>query len=305
MGVIEKALGEAGAKCNTAGGLLPVKIKGPLQGGTIQLDGSISSQFLSGLLFALPLAQNHSRIEVKNLKSKPYIDMTLEVLKKFGINIENKNYEVFDIPGNQCYKATQIEIEGDWSNAAFFFTGAAIRGDLQISRLKPDSLQGDKKVLEAISACGANLKYKDGIYSIQSPNTLASFDFDATDTPDLFPPLSVLAAYCHGISRIKGVHRLLYKESNRTEAIIKELTQMGINVYTEDDDNLCIQGGKPKGGAFHSHNDHRMAMAGAVTALAAQNPVTITSAQAVGKSFPTFFESLKSLKVRLEYLEND
>jgi 3-phosphoshikimate 1-carboxyvinyltransferase len=304
MGVIEKALQEAGAKCITTEGLLPVEIKGPLQGGTVQLDGSISSQFLSGLLFALPLAHNHSRILVKNLKSKPYIDMTLEVLKKFGINIENKNYEVFDIPGNQSYKANQIDIEGDWSNAAFFFTGAAIRGDLHISGLKPDSLQGDKKVLEAINACGANLKYKNGLYSIQSPTTLESFDFDATDTPDLFPPLSVLAAYCQGTSTIKGVHRLLYKESNRTEAIIKELTHMGINVYTQDDDKLCIQGGKLKGGAFHSHNDHRMAMAGAVTAMAAQNPVTITSAQAVGKSFPTFFDTLKSLNVRLEYIKN-
>ncbi len=298
MGVIEQVLNQAGVECDTSGGFLPVRVKGPLKGSTIQLDGSVSSQFLSGLLFALPLAENDSRVEVKNLKSKPYVDMTLEVLDKFGIRVVNHNYEVFDIPGNQQYRSTEIEIEGDWSNAAFFFTGAAIRGKLEISGLNPRSIQGDKKILDVLEACGAHLEYSKGSYTLQNPDALKPFEFDATDTPDLFPPLGVLAANCNGTSSIRGVHRLRYKESNRAEAIMQELSNMGIEGFVEDDkDEMHIKGNRPNGGAWDSHNDHRMAMAGAMIALASANPVRITNAQAVGKSFPTFFDTLRTLHV--------
>ncbi len=297
MGIIEQVLRETGVECITSGGYLPVQVKGPLKGGHIELDGSVSSQFLSGLLFALPLAEKDSRIEVKNLKSKPYVDMTLEVLDKFGIRVENQNYEVFNIPGNQQYHPTEIEIEGDWSNAAFFFTGAAIRGDLRISGLNPHSMQGDRKILEVLHSCGVKIKQNIGIYNIQNPHELKPFEFDATDTPDLFPPLGVLAANCKGTSSIKGVHRLRYKESNRAEAIMQELGNMGIESYVGDDDRMYITGSKPGGGAWDSHNDHRMAMAGAMIALASENPVGIINARAVGKSFPTFFDTLKKLNV--------
>lgn len=299
MGIIEEVLNKAGVECTTSSGFLPVQVKGPLKGGNIQLDGSVSSQFLSGLLFALPIAENHSRVEVKNLKSKPYVDMTLEVLKKFGIRVVNHNYKVFEIPGKQQYRSTEIEIEGDWSNAAFFFTGAAIRGNLEISGLNPGSMQGDKKILEVLESCGADFQFREGRFNLQSPDELKPFDFDATDTPDLFPPLGVLAAYCNGISRIKGVHRLHYKESNRAEAIIQELGNMRIEASVEENDRMYIKGNKPGGGTFDSHNDHRMAMAGAMIALASENPVEITNAQAVGKSFPAFFDTLKSLNVKL------
>ena len=299
MGIIEQVLREAGVECTTSGGYLPFKVKGPLKGGQIELDGSVSSQFLSGLLFALPLAEKDSRIEVKNLKSRPYVDMTLEVLELFGIEVENQNYEVFNIPGNQQYHSREIEIEGDWSNAAFFFTGAAIQGDLQIEGLNPSSMQGDRKILEVLRSCGVKIKLSHGIYNIQNPHELKPFEFDATDTPDLFPPLGVLAAYCQGTSSIKGVHRLRYKESNRAEAIMQELGNVGIDSYVGDDDRMHITGGKPVGGAWDSHNDHRMAMAGAIIALASENPVGITNARAVGKSFPTFFDTLKTLHVEV------
>ncbi|MFW5944962.1 MAG: 3-phosphoshikimate 1-carboxyvinyltransferase [Bacteroidota bacterium] len=300
MGILEQVLNEAGVKCETSNGFLPVRVKGPLKGGKISLDGSVSSQFLSGLLFALPLGGTDSRIEVKNLKSKPYVDMTLAVLKKFGIRVVNHNYEVFEVPGNQEYRSTEIEIEGDWSNAAFFFTGAAIRGNLLISGLNPSSVQGDKKILGVLKACGVKIHYEHGSYFIKHPPELESFDFDATHTPDLFPPLGVLAANCHGTSRIRGVHRLQYKESNRASALLQELGNMGIQASVEDDDRMYIKGNKPKGGPFDSHNDHRMAMAGAMIALASENPVEITNAQAVGKSFPTFFDTLEKLNVRVQ-----
>ncbi|MCF8335671.1 MAG: 3-phosphoshikimate 1-carboxyvinyltransferase [Bacteroidales bacterium] len=299
MDTIEQVLSEAGVECKTSGGFLPVRVKGPLKGGNIKLDGSVSSQFLSGLLFALPLAENDSRVEVKHLKSKPYVDMTLEVLQKFGIQVLNHNYEIFEISGNQQYRSTEIEIEGDWSNAAFFFTGAAIRGNLQISGLNPDSMQGDKKILEVIKACGVKVGWEKGSYTLHNPDELEPFEFDATDTPDLFPPLGVLAANCKGTSRIKGVHRLRYKESNRAEAIMQELSNMDIESSVEDDDMMHIKGNKPRGGAFDSHNDHRMAMAGAMIALASENPVEISNAQAVGKSFPTFFDTLRKLNVEI------
>lgn len=299
MGIIEQVLNKAGVECKTSGGFLPVQIKGPLKGSNIELDGSVSSQFLSGLLFALPLAENDSRVEVKNLKSKPYVDMTLDVLKKFGIQVVNHNYEVFEIPGNQQYRSTEIEIEGDWSNAAFFFTGAAIRGNLEICGLNPGSMQGDKKILEVLENCGVQLQFREGSYSLQQPDDLKPFEFDATDTPDLFPPLGVLAANCKGTSSIRGVHRLRYKESNRAEAIMQELSNMGIEAFVEDDDRMYIKGSKPHGGTWDSHNDHRMAMAGAMIALASANPVKITNAQAVGKSFPTFFDTLRKLNVEI------
>jgi len=299
MMVFEKALKEAGGDCQTHQGFLPLEIKGPLTGGTIKLDSPISSQFLSGLLFALPLAEEDSTIVVKNLKSIPYIEMTLEALKTFGIQIQHHHHQVFEVPGQQRYQPAKMSIEGDWSNAAFFFTGAAIHGELSIAGLNPDSVQGDRKILEALSSCGAYPELKKEAYRIASPGKLKAFDFDATDCPDLFPPLAALASYCHGTSSIRGVHRLLHKESNRAEAIARELAAQGIEASLHADDTLRVTGEQPAGGGFHSHNDHRMAMTGSIVALKANSPVKITQAEAVGKSYPTFFETLQKLGVKL------
>jgi 3-phosphoshikimate 1-carboxyvinyltransferase len=304
MDTFEKAIREAGGLCQTTNGYLPLTIKGPLTGGTVCLDTPISSQFLSGLLFALPLAENNSTIRVKNLKSTPYIDLSLDVLGRYGIEIGHRQYHTFEITGRQHYKPARLEIEKDWSNAAFFFVAGAIWGEITIGGLNPGSVQGDKKILEAVTACGAQAYEKDGTYRIAKKGALKAFQIDATHCPDLFPPLAVLASYCTGTSSIKGVHRLIHKESNRAGAIQKELNSMGVPVSLEQD-CMLITGRRPAGGKFHAHNDHRMAMAGAILGLGARSPVTITGSEAVRKSYPAFFNTLKELHAKLEHNHED
>ena len=301
MSPFEEALREAGGQCRTQNGYLPLKVQGPLKGGTVHLDGSHGSQFLSGLLFALPLAEKNSRIVVENLHSKPYIDMTLEVLKQFGIQIKNHQHQTFYIPGNQEYRPTRIKMEADWSNAAFLLTGAAIHGDITLKGLNAQSAQGDRKILEALHDSGARWSQKQSTYSLHSPKELSAFDFDATDCPDLFPPLAVLAAYARGTSSIYGMHRLRHKESNRAEALTDLLSANGIEAGQGNYNELIITGRQPAGGTFDSRNDHRIAMAAAILALKASNPVVIQRAEAVGKSFPSFYEILQKLHVKIHY----
>lgn len=300
MKPFEEALSEAGGLCQTQNGYLPLVVKGPLKGGTIHLDGSHGSQFLSGLLFALPMAKENSRIVVENLRSKPYCDMTLEVLRHFGIRIHHHQYHTFDIPGNQSYHPAQLDIEGDWSNAAFLMAGAAINGKITLTGLNAYSSQGDKKIMEALTASGVPWTQSKGKYSIQSPGKLLPFEFDATDCPDLFPPLAVLAAYAQGTSAIYGLHRLQHKESNRAVALTHILSANGIHTRRGKHDELIIKGGQPEGGTFDSYNDHRIAMALAVLGLKAQNPVVINRSDAIGKSFPAFFHTLQKLNATIQ-----
>jgi 3-phosphoshikimate 1-carboxyvinyltransferase len=300
---MEEFLNVLGATCTTNKGYMPVTVKGPLKGGTVTIDGSLSSQFLTGLLFALPVAENNSSISVKNLKSKSYIDMTLEVLQKHGISIKHENYETFSIIGGQTYKPAEYVIEGDWSNAAFFFVAGAVRGNVEIQGLNPSSLQGDNKIIEILKYCGANIYFENHSYYIENSNRLRAFTYDATDTPDLVPPLAVLAANGEGVSRIKGARRLIHKESNRAKALLDELSNMGVEIKLEYEDIILIKGGTITGGLFDSHNDHRIAMAGAILGLNAQKPIRIINHKAVNKSFPAFFDVLGEMNVDIDYSE--
>lgn len=298
--VIEKALNDLGALCSTNNGFLPVIVKGPMKGGEIELDGSLSSQFISGLLFALPMVANDSILNVKNLKSKPYIDLTLDILKSHGIKIENNNYKTFYIMGNQQYKPAKHFMEGDWSNGAFLLVAGAINGKIEVNGLNPDSLQGDKKILEALEKAGVKVTSQSSSYNTEKTSNLKAFEFDATETPDLFPPLACLAANCNGTSTIKGVKRLIHKESNRAASLINEFSKMGIDIKKIDEDTLQVKGSKIEGGFFDSHNDHRIAMAGAVLALNSTNPIKITNHKAVNKSYPDFFEDMRKLNIKLK-----
>ena len=191
----------------------------------------------------------------------------------------------------------------DWRNAAFFFVAGAVRGNVEIQGLNPFSLQGDKKIIEILKYCGANIDFEYHTYHIEKCNRLRAFTYDATDTPDLVPPLAVLAANCEGISRIKGAERLIHKESNRAKALLDELSNIGVKIKLEDEDIILIKGGTITGGLFDSHNDHRIAMAGAILGLNAQKPVRITNHKAVNKSFPAFFDVLGELNVDIDYSE--
>ena len=298
MKIITDALSELGVKCSSDGGFLPISVKGPLKGGKIEIDGSLSSQLLTGLLMALPLAKNDSELKVNNLKSRPYIDMTIQLLNDFGITIINKNYSVFSIPANQKYIPCDYTVEGDWSGAAFLLVAGAINGKITVSGLQQSSVQSDKNILNALKDTGAKIEITDNSVTIE-PAELKSFTFDATHSPDLFPPLAALAAYCAGETVIKGVSRLIHKESNRAETIVSEFSKLGIKIRIEGD-LMKIVGGKPTGGNVESHNDHRIAMAMAVAAINASGKICINGSQCVDKSYSEFFNDLKALGVKIE-----
>ena len=297
MNIITDALSELGVECLSEGGFLPIRVKGTLQGGSIKIDGSLSSQLLTGLLMALPLAKNDSEIIVNNLKSRPYIDMTIQLLNDFGITIINNDYSVFHIPANQKYIPRDYTVEGDWSGGAFLLVAGAINGKITVSGLQQSSAQSDKDILTALKEAGAKMDITDDSVTVE-PAALKPFTFDATHSPDLFPPLATLAAYCNGESVIKGVSRLIHKESNRAEAIVNEFSKLGIKIIIEGD-TMKITGGKPTGGNVESHDDHRMAMAMAVTAVSASGKVCIKESQCVVKSYPDFFDDLKMLGGRV------
>jgi len=298
VGMMKEALRRMGVDFEDNEGKLPIRLKGPLRAGKVNVDGSTSSQFVSGLLFALPLVDGKSEIEVINLKSKPYIDMTLSALSDFGVNVKNDGYRVFYVEGTQEYKAQEYYVEGDWSGASFLLVAGAIAGRVRVTGLKVDSVQADRAVINVLHMAGAVVKEEKN-YVEASYGTLRRFDFDATECPDLFPPLVALASCCKGRSKIEGVHRLVYKESNRAEALLEEFRKMGVRLSVENDYIVVDGEGQPEGGRVSSHNDHRIAMACAVAGLASKDGVVISGAEAVEKSYPTFFEDIKKLGAKV------
>jgi len=296
--MVERPLRDLGAFCQTKDGFPPVRVRGPLAGGTAFVDGSTSSQFLSGLLIALPLAGRDSRLVVKNLKSRPYVDMTLQVLEAFSVRVRNENYEEFVVPGGQVYESADIEVEGDWSAAAALLVAGAIGGKLRVWGLRPDSVQADRRVLAALGAAGARVKvFGDG--AEVEGGDLRAFSFDATDAPDLLPPLVALACHCAGTSSLAGASRLRQKESDRAAVLAEEFGRLGARIAVEGD-IIEVRGGMLAGGEVHSGGDHRIAMALAAAALAARGTVAIDGAECVAKSYPRFFEDLASVGGRID-----
>ena len=293
MFMIEEALNQLGVKCASTGGFLPLTIEGPLVGGNCEIDGSVSSQLLTGLLMALPLAAKNSQIKVNNLKSKPYIDMTIQILKSFGITVENSDYSLFRIRGNQKYIPHSYTVEGDWSGGAFLLVAGAINGNICVKGLRSDSMQSDMAIIKALEKAGAHIITGDDQVEI-SKSELKAFEFDATESPDLFPPLVALSSYCEGISSIKGVSRLIFKESNRAKTLKEEFGKMNIRLEIIDD-VMHVTGGKLKAARVESHDDHRIAMALAVASLGADGKVYIRDSQCVAKSYPCFFDDLRHL----------
>ncbi len=298
MNFFDEVLPQLGVEIRSNSGKLPIEIKGPLQPKNITVDGSLSSQFLTGLLMAYSAAgANDISIKVNDLKSKPYVDLTMQVMKEFGMKVpENKNYEefYFGTTANRRLTTTvNYIVEGDWSGAAFLLVAGAISGNIEVKGLDPFSAQADKKILEALMSSGAGLSIEPDKIEVRS-HALKAFHFNATDCPDLFPPLVALASYCEGTSVIEGVSRLAYKESERSVTLQEEFGKMEINIKLQDD-LMIVEGGKVSGATVHSRHDHRIAMACATAALKATGSVTIEHAEAVNKSYHEFFEDLKKL----------
>ncbi len=278
-------------------GFLPINIQGPLKPADISVDGSLSSQFLTGLLMAFSAAHaSDITLTVKDLKSKPYIDLTLNVMKQFGMKVPiNNNYQTFYFPpsGTASVNKSEYNVEGDWSGGAFLLVAGAIAGNIEVKGLDVESVQADKAILKALTDSGVGLRYEDGITIYRKAHQ--PFVFNAEDCPDLFPPLVVLAAHCKGISRIKGVHRLTHKESNRALTLQEEFDKMGVKTWFENDEMFIEGGGVITGTSVQSHHDHRIAMACAVAGLNASFAMEISAAQAVNKSYPDFYADLQKL----------
>lgn len=294
-----------GIAIESNGGKLPLNIKGPLQPKNIEIDGSLSSQFLTGLLMAYAAAGAADvSIKVNNLKSKPYIDLTLKVMQDFGMNVpENRNHSEFYYPKPTIHSPLTTSlvytVEGDWSGGAFLLVAGAIAGSITIKGLDVFSTQADKAILQAIIDSGAIISVQPEQIEV-APAALTPFHFNATDCPDLFPPLVALAAYCNGKSVIQGVKRLAHKESDRGLTLQDEFGKMGL-VITLQDDLMIIDGGEGLHGAtVSSRHDHRIAMACAVAGLKASGPVTIEGAEAINKSYPDFYGHIKYLGANME-----
>ena len=315
MDFFDEILPKLGVTIKSNHGRLPMIVQGPLQPKNIEVDGSLSSQFLTGLLLAFSTSSSNSfskeagekvspvSIKVRNLKSKPYIDLTLDVMKQFGMSVpENKNYEEFIFHRNSTHDSRlathDYTVEGDWSGGAFLLVAGAIAGDILVNGLDPGSSQADNAVLDALMSANAGFAFEaKGIR--MNPASMNAFEFDATDCPDLFPPLVALAAYCKGETKIKGVSRLAHKESNRALTLQEEFGKLGVKIELNDDIMVIHGGNEVKGAVVHSRHDHRIAMALAVAALKANGETTIEEAQAVKKSYPDFYSDLRSLHASL------
>ncbi len=293
MDMIEKSLHAVGVKCETYKGYIPIIVQGPLPGGLARVDGTVSSQVLTGLLIASPLARKPVQIMVHDLKSKPYIDITTDTMRAFGVEVTNNDYEEFFIPAPRSYQPTSFIVEGDWSGAALLLVAGAIAGEIKVENLSSNSSQADRTILEALEKCGAKLVLENSSVYVKK-DQLRSFDFDATHCPDLFPPLVALAANCKGVTTIKGVSRLAVKESDRALVLQQEFKKMGIEIQL-DGDTMLITGSSTRGARVFAHHDHRIAMACAVAALVADGPVYIDNAEAVSKSYPDFYKHLKAV----------
>ncbi len=291
----ENVLTELKVVCKSTNGLLPLVIRGPMNFKNISVDGSLSSQFLSGLLMVYPLAGEDHTIEVSNLKSKQYIDLTIQVMKDFGVTVTHESYKQFFIPGKQKYTACSVEVEGDWSAASFMLVAGATAGEVTLNNLSMDSLQPDKLVMKVLMKAGADINVNNKSVSVKKKN-LESFSFDATDCPDLFPPLVALAVQCSGISEIIGVERLIHKESNRALALQLEFSKLNDKLIDIEGNKMIIHGGLPLQSAYvFSHNDHRIAMALAIAGLNVEGGITISGIESVEKSYPDFFVHLDKL----------
>ena len=269
----------------------------------IIIDGRTSSQIISGFLMALPLFKRTVGINSFSVASMPYILLTESVLEEFGIKVnslpEREGFR-WQFSGREEYKAKEVMLQSDWSSAAYFLVAEAIRqslkigsakgGELSFPNLKRETKQADEAILSILESCGCRIERKE--MRIWAPPTLKPFRADATNSPDLFPILAVLASFCEGRSSINGVGRLAAKESNRAESIFSELSAIGANIQIQGD-SMLIEGAALSGGEIRSYNDHRIAMSAAIAALFIENPVYINEIKCINKSFPTFFEVLK------------
>ena len=277
---------------------LPLSISGISDGSEYRIAGNISSQYLTGLLLSSCVHGGEIKLST-DLESAPYVDMTVDMIRRFGgsVSVENGKYTV-----SGSLQARDIYVEGDWSSAAFLFEAAALGGEVNISGLDEKSYQGDKKCAGIFRKIGADVNFRDGIYNVRK-NQIRPFDLDASQVPDLVPAIAVTLAFADGKSLIYNARRLRIKESDRLKAVADNLEKMGIKTELTDD-SLTVFGGIPHSAEIDSFNDHRIAMAFSAAAVAINGGITVNGAQSVAKSFPDFYKVFNSVGGDVSVINN-
>ncbi len=285
-------------------GCPPIEITGgEIKGGKVKITANLSSQFVSALLLISPFAENEMEIIVRGLlRSKPYINITIQLMERFGGRLHNDNHEVFIVPVNQHYTAQNYSVEGDYSSAGYFLAAAAVTGgNITVNNLNPHSVQGDKYFVEILKKMGCGVKRDKESVSVSQTNSLHGVSIDMADFPDIVQTVAAVAAYAEGETHITNIGHLTHKETDRIKDTANELVKIGSKTHYSKN-SLTIVGSKPKGGVIDTHGDHRMAMSMAVAALGAKKPTIIKNADVVSKSYPHFFEDLKRIGVKMEVL---
>ncbi len=297
IGMIEDALRSCGVACRSQGGFPPLVVRGPLHGALITVDGSVTSQHITGLLFALPLAAEDCELTLISPASRPYLRMTLRTQETFGVHVDAvSDLSAFRIAGGQRYRPADYSVEGDWSGAACLLVAGAIAGRVEVGNLNVESPQSDRVILDVLRLAGASVRAGSGSVAVER-RTLSAFDFDAEDAPDLVPALAALACHCRGTSHIRSTTRLRHKESDRVSALLDMVRAIGGTAALEGD-TMAVTGSPIRGGAIATRHDHRIAMAAAVAGLPSASGIVVDDPACVAKSYPAFFDDLRRLGVK-------
>ena len=287
-------LEQLGLSVSHQNGLLPIAVKGSVTNTELEIDASEGSQFVSGLFLLAARHPGTWEIAIKELSSRPYFEMTLAALREFGFQYERSN-DVFSFEGNQALSCAHIQVEGDWSSVAAHLVGAAIRGEIRVSGLNPESLQPDKNLLHALEQFGATYKWENGNLILTESKNKTPFEFDCTQQPDLFPVLVILACAANGTSSIKGIHRLKNKESDRLQAMCEAMSKWGIRYEIMEQVILIHGNGSIATAQIETYHDHRIVMAGCVASLLCEEGQVIDDSSAIEKSYPRFIADFLNL----------
>ena len=304
VGDLLSALKSLGIKARSIekDGYPPIEISGGrLLGGEVPVSGMASSQHISSLLMVAPYAESRVSIDIiDRLQSKPYVDITIDAMRQFGVEVGNQNYEMFTIDSGQRYRGRHYKVEGDYSSAAYFFAMAAIgRQAVTVGNLRADSVQGDRHFLDILSEMGCRVSHRGEQVEVSRENELVGVNVDMGNYPDIVQPLAVVAAYAGGKTEMSNIGHLIYKETDRINNTAAELGKMGVKVDVTGD-TMSIEGGEPKGAVIEAHGDHRMAMSFAVAALFADGDTIINGAESVAKSYPGFFADLAGIGAEVQ-----
>lgn len=303
MSQLLDALAPLGVDCASTAGKCPLSVTGPIEGGETTVDGS-SSQFLTALLLAAPLSRGEVTINVENLNERPYVEITLDWLKRQGMDLSyDDGLTRFEIPGRQSYQAFESAIPADFSTAAFPLLAAAVTGStLEIENLDFADHQGDKAVFDHLAEMGVEIARGAGATTVTGPERLKAGSFDLNNTPDALPAMAVAAAFANGETRLLNVPQARIKETDRIACMTAELGRLGVEVE-ELPDGMIIQGGTVRGGSVRGYDDHRIVMALAVAGLAAGEPVMVDTAESAAVTYPGFFDDFKALGANFETAE--